>query len=186
MFYLLPSFNGGLFLWVSHLLWNGTVRCWESGLGYVECQFRYVAPMLLVSKSVAHSIMRALVILVSPCGLTGKASVVTYTSVLCDHLVFISFSLAIIISSCKADVHTLLHPSWKEKWVREWTTSHPSQIPPLHTAGSNVTGNVPANKLGPQLQSQIRDCCLSVSGPCHLLLDYSIYCPKSVMLWDLP
>ena len=111
MFYLLPSFNGGLFLWVSHLLWNGTVRCWESGLGYVECQFRYVAPMLLVSKSVAHSIMRALVILVSPCGLTGKASVVTYTSVLCDHLVFISFSLAIIISSCKADVHTLLHPS---------------------------------------------------------------------------
>lgn len=72
--------------------------------------------MLLLSKSVSHSIMRvhftrALVILVSPCGLTGKASVVTYTSVLCDHLVFISFSLAIIISSCKAHVHTLLHPS---------------------------------------------------------------------------
>lgn len=41
--YYYSYFNRGFFLQVSYLLWNRIVRCWESELSHMECQFRYVA-----------------------------------------------------------------------------------------------------------------------------------------------
>lgn len=88
----------------------------------------------LVSKSVTHFIMRvhfirALAIVVPPFPLSSKASVMTHR-VLCDHLAFLSFSSAIMISSCTADAYTLLHPSRKELWVRMNTFSSKLARPP--------------------------------------------------------
>lgn len=77
--YYLSLTGSSSFRWPTSYLWNKMARCWENELGYVECQFRYLAPIFLVSKSVMKVYFTStLVLLVTPFHLIRKTSVMTH------------------------------------------------------------------------------------------------------------